>query len=441
MKKQHISSDAVAFQSDALEIASRRLPWWGRVGLLWAALFFAGVVVWACVSEVDVIVTATGKVVTDHDIVLKPYERSVIKEINVKVGDFVKKDQVLITFDTTISQAEAQRFGSQLESLRAEFNRVRAEFTGQPYRATDPESIAERYQEAIYRQRQSSYRAKIDYYEENIKRIEAAQKSQKENFEKQYESLQVLGDIIGIYKQVEEGGGSVTRREMLEWKFKQLQVEGDVANLRNSLTELEHEYQSAVAQRESFIEEWNQTISEQLVTTERDMSNIEKQYEKAQRLATYDLLRSPADATVLEIASFSANSAVREAEALITLVPVTEKPELEVELQPRDIGKVEVGSTARIKLNAYPFQKYGTLEGRIRTISDNTLEQAGSKGEAKTFYRARLEVSGRLEYVPENFHLRPGMEAQVDMRVGKRRIIEYILHPLIKALDQSAREP
>ena len=145
---------------------------------------------------------------------------------------------------------------------------------------------------------------------------------------------------------------------------------------------------------------------------------------------------------VHEIASFPVGSAVREAEALITLVPLDSEIELEAEIRPQDIGKVHIGSEVRVKLNSFPFQKHGTLDGVVRTISEDSFEkQQGEPGSARTYYRARITLSGHLRNVKEDFRLIPGMECQAEIKVGERRIIEYLIHPLIKSLDESMREP
>ena len=111
----------------------------------------------------------------------------------------------------------------------------------------------------------------------------------------------------------------------------------------------------------------------------------------------------------------------------------------------QDIGKVKVGAEARVKLTAYPFQRHGTLTGVVKNISEDTLDRQVGGMQVK-YYRARLTVSGRLRPVKNdlrlrNFRLIPGMETQCEIKCGRRRVIEYVLYPLIKAMDETAREP
>ena len=177
-----------------------------------------------------------------------------------------------------------------------------------------------------------------------------------------------------------------------------------------------------------------------MVKVDRNLASIRKEYDKQARLLEYVHLRAPCNAIVHEVAPFSPGSAVREAESLITLVPLEGDIELEAELRPEDIGKVKVGAKAKIKLTAWPFQKHGTLDGMVRNISEDTLEKNVS-GVPMKYYRARVTVSGRLKGVKNDFRLIPGMETQCEIKCGRRRVIEYVLYPLIKALDETAREP
>ena len=148
-----------------------------------------------------------------------------------------------------------------------------------------------------------------------------------------------------------------------------MQLESTIAQLAHSAREIEHERESTLASRQSFIMEWQKDISERLVEAQQNMTSLLKSLDKINRLNDYVELRAPCEAIVHEIASFPVGSAVREAEALITLVPIDCEIELEAEIPSKDIGKVKVGDTVRVKLNPFPFQKHGTLEGKIRNIS------------------------------------------------------------------------
>lgn len=441
-EKITLCDEACEYQSDALELAAQKLPWFGKSGILLALLIVVVALIWASCGKVDIIVEASGKLISsEQNIVMKPLERTVIKKINVAVGDVVKKGQALITFDSTLNQAEEEKLDEQLKSLSAQFRRLKAEFTNKTF---SPKTKAltedEKWQMAIFSKRQKFYKEKLKYYSQNIRRIEASINTTNESYKKQKHRLKTLMKIEQMMDDLHHKN-AISLKQYLETQISRLQMEGEVDKLKNRIVELVHERLSATASKNSFIEEWDKTVSEEMVRVERELSNVIKQLDKAKKLSSYVCIRASCDAVVHEIAAFSEGSGVREAEPLITLVPINIKIFAEVNILPKDIGKVKVGDVGRIKLNAFPFQKNGTLDGKLSLISENTFQEQGLMGQKQSVYHGRMIISGKLENVPDNFRLIPGMELKAEIKVGKRRIIEYIIHPLIKSLDEAIREP
>ncbi len=438
MAKDSIPHKIVEFQPDALEIKNERLPFAVRF-CVWAPLILLlAAILWAYLAKVDVVVQANGKLVTDEPtIVMKPLERSVIRKINVRIGDVVKKDQPLITFDPTINNADAERLKNEIDALTAQLNRLRAEFDGVSYPG-GPNQF-EKWQQAIFKQRQEYYREKMNYYAEALLQLDASEKNKKDTLAKQKERLKEVLRLEVMYKQL-HSKNAASLKDLIQMSMDRMSMEATVDSLSNDILELAHKRGTTQAEKNAFIQEWRNKISEDMVTAERDLTKNLKEYDQVVQLVKYVYLRAPCDAVVHEISSFSPGSAVREAEALITLVPMTGHIELEAEIRPQDIGRVSIGSNVRIKLTAYPFQKHGTLDGVVRNISEDTLQKEQNGGNTN-YYRARITVSGKLEQVKKSFRLIPGMEATAEIKSGDRRVIEYILYPLIKALDETAREP
>lgn len=444
MKKKNgkpIASEAIEFQSDALELSESRLPFFARSGIWMILLFFAAALIWSAACKVDVIVEAEGKLISSEpSVVMKPLERTVVKEINVKVGEIVKKGQTLITFDPAFSKADEERLNEQYNSLNAQFLRLKTEAIGEHYAGIPGSSDDEKWQKAILDKRRKFYDEKIHYYAQNIKRIEAAINTTNESFKNQQSRLETLMRIEKMFLELQDKK-AVSLKQCLETQISRIQMEGDVEILKNKLLELSHERLSEIANKNSFIEEWDKKVSEEMVEVEREMTSVKKQLDKARQLSSYVYIQAPCDAVVHEIAAFPKGSAVREAEPLITLIPVNTRIEAEVNILPKDIGKIRPGDLARIKLSAFPFQEYGTLSGKLYYISRDTFQEQGAMGQKQSSYRGRLLISGKLERIPDNFTLIPGMELKAELKVGKRRIIKYLIDPLIKALDESIREP
>ncbi len=448
-QESYHSKGSVEFYPDALEIKYQQLPWFAQKGVLWALIFMVVAVIWASLCKVDVIVVGQGKLVSNRDIVMKPLERAVIKSIEVHAGDVVKKDQVLINFDPELTMADVERLSADLNTYTALFERLRAEFYGTEYdpkfKPTDKGAKDMTLQRAIFVQRTRYYNERLRYYDEYLNRLDASVKATSDSMHKQEEILKAMQNIEGIYSSLHEKK-ITSLKERLQIAINRMESESTLDKLRNSLVEQSHQRQTILSEKKSFIEEWRNSLSEKLVEARQNLNTTNKQYDKAMQMMSYIQLRAPCDAVVLDIASFSEGSAVREAEAVITLVPLDSAIEMEAEIRPMDIGKIQPGSEARVKLSAFPFQKHGTLLGTVRTISGNTFsKQQGEAGAAGggSYYKARLSLSGKLHNLDDRnkIFMIPGMEATAEIKTGTRRIIEFVTYPLIRGLDESFHEP
>ena len=439
MKEEKTPNNIVDFQPDALEIKNEKLSPAIRFCVYLPVVLVTIAIVWGILAKMDVVVQGNGKLVTNEStIVMKPLERSVIKKIHVKIGDIVKKDQILITFDPSFNKAEADRLHNEISALKAQLERLHAEFNEKPYAGGNGQF--ERWQSAIYKQRQEYYRERMNYFNETLQQIRASMKSRSDNLKKQKERLAAIQKLEDMFRRL-HSKQAASLKELIQMSISRMEMEAAVDELENALLELQHKMGTTKAEQNSFVQEWRNKISEDMVSVDRNLTSVKKEYDKVARLIEYVYLRAPCESVVHEIASFSPGSAVQEAEALITLIPLNGEIELECKIRPQDIGKIKVGSKSRIKLSAYPFQKYGTLDGTVRTISENTFQEQSNALEAGAYYRTRVTVSGKLNTNAKDFRLIPGMEAQCEIKCDRRRVIEYVLYPLIKALDEAGREP
>jgi hemolysin D len=147
------------------------------------------------------------------------------------------------------------------------------------------------------------------------------------------------------------------------------------------------------------------------------------------------------DAVVLEVADRAVGSVVEAAQPLATLMPADAPIEAEVEIPAGQVGEVRVGDPARVKLEAFPFQKHGFLDGSVRVISEDAFPREGSGGQLVYRVRVALGDTGGLRHVRPNLRLLPGMTLAAEVKVGSRSVLSYFLYPIIRALDESLEEP
>jgi hemolysin D len=432
----------IDFQSDARKIDERRPPWVARATLyvLVTVIIIAGI--WAAMAKVDRIVVAPGKLVTTAStIVVQPLETSTVRSLHASVGDVVRKGDVLATLDPTFSEADAGQLRGKVKSLAAQIERLESELDDRPY---EPQILDDeaRLQTTIWTRRIEQNKAKLASYNQQIRHVEAEMATKSAD----RAALEVR---LGVAKDLETMRDYLMQKQLgskvnyLDAKSQRLQVEREILLAVNNMTELEEEMERFKAEKAAYLAEFRQKTAEELVQVRRDHDAAVKQLDKATRRNSVTLLAAPGDAIVLEVAQRSVGSVLKEAEALYTLVPLDSPLEAEVSVEGLDVGNVETGAEARLKLEAWPFQKHGTLSGKVRTVSNDTFTPDPKKdGQQRPYYKARVEVTVTdLRDVPRSFRLIPGMAVTAEIKAGERTILSYLLYPILRGLDESIREP
>jgi len=433
---------AVDFQSDARKIDERRPPWIARATLYVLVAVIVIAVTFGAIAEIDRIVVAPGKLVTTAStIVAQPLETSVVRSLEARVGDIVRKGETLATLDPTFSEADADQLRGKIKSLAAQIERLESELDDRPYEPKILDDEA-RLQTTIWTRRIEQNKAKLASYNQQVRHVEAEMATKSADREALEVRLAVAKELEGMraFLMKKEIGSKVN---YLDAKGQRLQIEREMQLAANNVTELEQELERDKAEKAAYLAEFRQKTAEELVQARRDHDAAVKQLDKAARRNDVTVLIAPEDAIVLEVAQRSIGSVMKEAEALYTLVPLDSPLEAEVSVEGLDVGHVETGAEARLKLEAWPFQKHGTLFGKVRTVSDDSFTPDPKKdSQQRPYYKARVEVtSADLRNVPRSFRLIPGMAVTAEIKAGERSVLSYLMYPLLRGLDESLREP
>lgn len=433
---------ALDFQSDARQIDEQRPP--ARAG---AALYVLVAVVvcgiaWASIAKVDRIVVAPGKLVTTAaTIIVQPLETSVVRSLDVRIGETVHKGDPLATLDPTFSMADAAQLRGKMASLDAQIARLDAEMADRPY-APDLIDDEVRLQLTIWTRRVEKYKAKLESFDQQSLETEARIATKTADHDALKPRLAIARELENMRRELfkKEVG---TKINYLDAQAQRMQIERDMQLASNECLELQQTLNRLKADKAAYVAEFRQQLGEDLVQARRDRDAAAKQLEKAARRNEVTVLAAPADAIVLDVAQRSVGSVMKEAEPLYTLVPLDSPLEAEVLVDGRDVGQVRAASVARVKLEAWPFQKHGTLTGELRTLSGDAFNPDPKKdGEARPHYKARVKLtSAELRNVLPTFRLMPGMTVTAEIKAGERSVLSYFLYPLLRGLDESIREP
>ncbi len=429
------------FLPDAQAIEMREPPRNRRITLyaLLALLMIA--VLWATFSEIDKLVIGSGRLVTPlPNLVVQPMEPGILKTIDVRVGQVVKKGAVLATLDPTFATADASQLGSRSDTLALEASRLKSELKGNTQQGGGGNRTQRELQANLQAERQAAYAAKMKQFEENIRRLQASLETNRQDQKTQAKRLKALMELESMHVDLEaKKFGS--RATMLEAQEKRLDAERNHTMAVNRENEILREISAAEAERTSFAKVWRQEAMEKLSTTMQQHNEVNEQLTKARLRSTLVTLAAPQDAIVLEIGKKSVGSIVKEAEPMFVLVPLVALVEAEVEVSPTDVGEIRVGDVARIKIDAYPFQKHGTVKGKVISVSADTFSRQNAMGGQAYYYIARISLEDkRLVRLPIPILLIPGMTLTGEIITGKRTVISYFLYPVLRVLDESFRE-
>ena len=448
-----VCREAVDFQPDAVAVAEGRLPVQARLAVyvILAALVSAGA--WAWLSRLDRVVSARGVLATQApSIVVQPLETSIIRAIAVRPGDVVKKGALLATLDPTFAEAEFGQSKERQRFLQAWTGLLKAEIAGSGLpsaaAAADP---AEEARLTLFERRKEEYRFNVQAKDLEIATLEdmiAANVKEQARLDGQFK---LAAEIEGMYKKLLDQANT-SRVEYLGALREKLRVEDLYAGAVERSDQLKERLAKARAERQAFISGWRTDTSSQLVESLQELSEVEHTLAKASRKSELVELTAVSDSIVKEVGPFSAGSVIRQAETLFTLVPVDAQGgvlEAEAAIAAKDIGHIRVGNAVRIKLAAFPFQRHGFLDGEVRMVSPDTFVRdgtnpalAGDGSSGDLFYKCRISLaSTRLKDVRADFRLIPGMTLEAEILVGKRRVADYLLDPLLKGLHESLSEP
>ena len=434
---------AIEFLPDADEIERMPLPSSARITLHVLLAAIICFVLWASFSNLDRIVTAHGRLITPlPNILVQPLETSLIQSIDVGIGQIVKKGERLATLDPTFTQADETQLRKQLSSLETQSKSLEAELLGKPITENIQADTDSQLQANLAIERQANYQAQLNRLNENIARLKATLTTNRHDQELLSELEKPLQEMESMQEKMYSKNYGA-RVNLLEAKQKHQEVERNLQLAKNHEQEIKRELASMEAEKTAFTKSWRQKMLEEMLATSRDRNNVNEQLQKADKRQKLVTLTAPYDAVVLEIAKLSVGSVIQGGATFFTLVPVDTKLEAEIQIDALDVGYVKLGDESRLKMDTFPFQRHGFLEGEIRTISEDAFRKETDPSQSMdAYYKSRITLTNmNLRKLPLHARLLPGMTLNAEIVVGKRSVISYLLWPIKRAVDESMQEP
>jgi hemolysin D len=435
---------AIEYLPDADEIERSPLPRFAQLTMHVLLLALIAFGAWATFSKLDKVVTARGSLVNPlPNIVVQPLETAIIQSVDVRVGQVVKKGDTLAKLDATFIQADENQLRLRLNSLETQAQGLQQELSGE-FATTKTKGNTEddQLQANLLTERRANYRAQQGKLAETSAKLRAALNTNRRDQKFVMSRLRSLKEIeLTQEKLVAQKYGAPI--QLMEAQLRSKDVERDLESVVNKEQEILRELAAFESEKVAFEKSWRQKTMEELLSVSRERDALNEQLQKADRRHRLVTLSAPVDAVVLDILKLSPGSIVREAETFFTLVPLNVILEAEVQIDPQDIGYIKVGHPVRLKLDAFPFQRHGSLDATIRTLSEDAFRRdASAKTTLDVYYQSRITLGEKqLLNMIESSRLLPGMTLTAEIVVGQRSVISYLAWPLMKGLGEAIQEP
>ncbi|QKR99425.1 HlyD family type I secretion periplasmic adaptor subunit [Sphingomonas sp. CL5.1] len=440
---ERLRIDDAAFLPAALEVIERPVSPTAR---LTARVMMAGIIFlagWLVLGRTDIIASATGRIVPKGAVQLvQPAEAGVVRRILVHDGDHVKKGQPLVLLDPTVSGAEAAQAAKAYETAAFEVARTRAvidALDGKPLVLTPPagaDAASIAAQESLARARLADIRATIAANAANGGVAGADIASARAEVAKLDKSLPLLDQQIAANEQLLEKG-FVSRLKVLEMRRQRILEAGSRDAAREAIRRAAAQAGGAASTLAKSRADARAELYEQLVKATTEMRLRQEEMVKAKQRSGFQALRAPADGTVGQLSLHTEGGVVEAAKPIMTVVPSGDTLVAEVKLLNRDAGFVQPGQKVALKLDAFPFSRYGTVPGRVVSISPDAIDDE----KLGTVYIVRVALDrATVDRGDRLMSLMPGMTVVADIVTGNRSYLSYLTSPIEEARGNALKE-
>lgn len=447
-----LSADKLAFLPAAVEIQAAPPAKWSR-SLLWAVIALLTIaIIWACWAKIDIIAVAQGKLVPQGQVkIVQPLETGVIKSIFVREGQQVNQGDKLVMLDGTVNQAEAKRLTEQKQGLVDDLQRQQYFLNrlNQQASIATSENILSRSQQALFDANWQEYQAKIASYNSELGRLLAERKANLIDVNRLTQTLPLVIEREQSYQSLLTSS-AVSRNQYLELKQQRIDQQESLKRQQANVEQISASILAAQQNLAAFIAETKRTVLNEVNQLQREVVSINQQLTKANKLSELQLLTAPIDGIVEQLAVTTIGGVVTPAQELLHIVPTAPSNtasdsnaanalllKVEAGLQNKDIGFVYKGQPAEVKIDSFPFSKYGVIDAEITDISADAIEV---ENVGLLFPLQAKLAKNTMNIDGKKINLQAGMTVSIEIKTGQRRLIEFLLAPLLKGVSEGARE-
>jgi len=449
-----LSREALEFAPGLLAIQEdppRRLP---RAVLYAVAALFVLAMIWMTLGRLDIVATARGRLQPKSYIkIVQPADSGIVEQILVHEDQHVKAGQVLMRLDPKLAQADTQTLRTELALRSLQLRRIDAELTGGGIkrRTDDPADL--------YRQVSDQLRAHRRAHAESLAQAGEALRKARADYESARQVLVKLKKITPILKQTADAyaavgrAGYVPAMTVRDKRRQYLEKAQDLRAQRDTVDSMRAAVAEARRREAEIASKYRSTLRDERVDAESKYRKLRQSWIKQRHKNALLELRAPQAGIVENLATHMVGTVVAPGTVLLSLVPDREPLIAMVRVKNRDVGFVHLHEKVRIKIASYPFERYGTLNGKVLDLSPDATDapseptpgvnrdRRGSAHSSRPTYKALIALNDQaLDAHGRKLKLVPGMQVTAEMIEGKRSVLAYLLSPVAKTLEQSGEE-
>lgn len=407
-----------------------------RLGILFLATGLGSFILWATLADLDIVVTAQGKLVPVNFVqVAQPAESGIVRRVLVADGDTVKAGQPLVEMDPVFAQADSKSAEAEASLLRQQLARITAEQSGATPNVTDPQVLSD------YLARRAAYQALRAEAQSALALARAELETARQRMTKAGQLAPVARQQAVMLEQL-VASGFVSKAALNDKRLGQIEAEQEEQVQARAVAAAEAAVRQAQAALARVEADYRRQLAAERTDITARLAQAEATLSKSTHREALTVLRAPVAGVVTGMSVKSANQVVGAGTVLLSLVPKGEPLRFEGWMRNEDSAFVTPDMPAKVKLSAYPFQKYGWLDGSVTWlgVDSETPESMRNVAGEPLFYRVRVEVPQVLAGKAGKLTLKPGMQAITDVQVGTRTPFEYLISPVRKVALEAARE-
>ena len=422
----------------ALATSQMKSSW--RISTILVVLLIVGALIWASVSSLDEVAIAEGEIVPQGQIrVVQHLEGGIVKLLHVDEGQPVKVGQPLVELDLASGGVNREEIQVRLDGLALKRARLAALVNGSdpdyPSEAAtrhpdlvDAENEALALTRAQLASRVSSARERVSQRVLEVTELQARRSTLSK-------SLPLVQERFRLSKSLLDED-LTPRMEHLEREREFEEIKGEIVRLNASLPRVEAALAEAEENGREIELEFRRAVSEQITLVQLEIERERSRLLKATEQRARAVIASPIDGVIQNLAYHTIGGVVGPGDPIMQIVPSRERLLIEARLDPRDIGHVEVGQRAVAKISTYDFVRYGGLEGTVINIAAD----ADTDDRGRHYFRVVVETGDSTLGDDGNLPIIPGMIATVDIHTGEKRVIDYLIQPVLKIRSEAFRE-